>query len=164
MSMENKKLDLERVSLMVNQLHHEAQAQAGDARTAMSLGVLAGWAGGRLIHYQKKKCRRGTWSTWLDTQFEGSARTAQRYMSLAKKMKSLEELKGISLRQAYLRLGVAMTPTPGRGVCSEVVIPEFVILANKLTRVLRRNKCINEGLDDLWKLYRELEVYFKNQI
>lgn len=156
--MENEKYDFEVASQRINQLHYEAQAQAGAAKTAMSRAVLAAWEAGKLLQDTKKRCIRGTWSTWLETQFDGSARTAQRYIALARKMQNVEDLKGLSLRQAYLHTGIVMAATSEGTSNAKIAIPEHVVLANKLIRLLRRKVRIHEGMEDLRTLYRELEV------
>lgn len=156
--MKNQKSDLEGVSGRINELHHEAQMQAGAAKTAMSRAVFAAWEAGKLLQETKKRCTKGTWSTWLETQFDGSARTAQRYMALARKMQNSEELKSLSLRQAYLHTGIAMAANSEGVSIAKIAIPKHVMLANKLIRLLRRRVRINEGMEDLRILYKELEL------
>ena len=66
----------------INDLHRQAEAMAGKALD------LARQAGERLLE-AKVACPHGTWRDWLKTNFAGSERTAQRYMSFAKRWPEL---------------------------------------------------------------------------
>lgn len=66
----------------INDLHRQAEETAGKAID------LARQAGERLLE-AKAACPHGTWRDWLNTNFAGSERTAQRYMSFAKRWPEL---------------------------------------------------------------------------
>jgi hypothetical protein len=80
----------------------------------------------------------GAWLLWLKANFRGTARTAQRYMRLAHCMTDAAVLQGMSLRQAYARLGIATEPkTPGKRRLRHT-LPAHIVLANRLVRTLKR--------------------------
>ena len=72
----------------------------------------AAWQAGHLLLKQKRKIVHGNWELWLELNFDGKVRTAQRYMLLAKTVPDVLQLRGLTqgltLRQAYLRLGLAV--------------------------------------------------------
>jgi hypothetical protein len=110
----------------------------------------------------------GAWLLWLKANFRGAARTAQRYMRLAQCVADIDFLRGMSLRQAYSRLGIATeTKTPGMRPLAHR-LPTYIILANKLVRALKRRPgqtAQQQGevyRRDLRVLYERLRPWFES--
>jgi len=80
----------------INECHRAAEAAAGRA-------LHHARAAGDLLLEAKKQCPHGDWGNWLKTNFEGSERSAQNYMRLAKNWGELENRNAVadlSLRDA----------------------------------------------------------------
>ena len=110
----------------------------------------------------------GAWLHWLKANFRGTARTAQRYMRLAHSITDVSFLQGMSLRQAYARLGIATEPkTPGKHRLRHR-LPAHIMLANRLVRTLRRRpgQTGDEQGEayrrDLRALYEKLRPWFES--
>ena len=71
----------------INRLHEEAKGCSVASRKALQGALAAAWHAGQLLLVEKKrvnhKMGRGAWCLWLETNFRGAERTAQRYMRLA---------------------------------------------------------------------------------
>lgn len=108
----------------INRLHAVAVRMAVDSRNSLRMALSAAWQAGRLLTAEKKRVRKqmghGAWGDWLEANFDGSVRTAQRYMCLAASISDTGSLRGLSLRQAYFRLAsppnrrLAANPWPFR--------------------------------------------------
>jgi hypothetical protein len=152
----------------INQLHSEVQRLSAESRQSLDGALAAALAAGRLLREQKEHLRRalgrGVWDDWLKTCFRGSRSTAYRYMQLARATPgktASAALHGLSLRQAYLRLGIAIEPKTVTQHSVTALIPEPVILAQKLTRFLRRQRALRGSYrDELATLYRQLQLMF----
>jgi hypothetical protein len=110
----------------------------------------------------------GAWLLWVKANFHGTARTAQRYMRLAQCVADGAVLQDVSLRQAYARLGIATEPkTPAKRPLTHK-LPAYVVLANKLVRVLKRRPGQTEAEQgeayrrDLRVLYEKLRPWFES--
>ena len=100
------------IARRINALHAEAEQHRGRCCDAVYEALRAAWQAGHLLIKQKKRIVHGNWELWLERNFEGKVRTAQRYMLLAKTVPDVLELRGLTLRQAYLRLGIAVAEPP----------------------------------------------------
>ncbi len=67
---------LEEFAGPINEYYHAAESTAKTA-------VLYARASGELLVYAKDRCKYGAWLPWLKENFDGSVKTAERYMSLA---------------------------------------------------------------------------------
>jgi hypothetical protein len=126
----------------INRLHEEAKRGSFASREALHGALVAAWRAGHLLIAEKKRVFHtmgpGAWLHWLKENFRGTARTAQRYMRLAHTIADVAFLQGMSLRQAYARLGIATElKTPGKRRLRHT-LPAHVILANRLVRALKR--------------------------
>jgi len=126
----------------INRLHEEAKGGSIASRKALHGALAAAWHAGQLLLAEKKRVRHsmgpGAWCLWLETNFRGAERTAQRYMRLAQCVADIAFLQGMSLRQAYARLGIATEPkTPSKRALSHR-LPIHIVLAGKLVRALKR--------------------------
>lgn len=125
----------------INRLHAEAVQCAGDSRAALHAALEAAWQAGRLLNEEKRRVRRtmgrGAWLLWLERSFQGTPRTAQRYMQLARSEADPSRLRGMSLRQAYWRLGIATEPKSRAGRASVESLPAHVRFAQKLVVTLK---------------------------
>ena len=156
----------------INRLHEEAKGCSVASRKALQGALAAAWHAGQLLLVEKKRVRRsmgpGAWCLWLETNFRGAERTAQRYMRLAECVADIAFLQGMSLRQAYARLGVPTEPkTPSKRGLSHR-LPVHIVLAGKLVRALKRRpgKTVEEQVEgyrlDLRTLYEKLRPWFES--
>ena len=83
-------------------------------------------------------------------------------------MADIAFLQGMSLRQAYARLGIATEPkTPSKRLLAHR-LPVHLVLAGKLVRALRRSpgKTVEEQVEgyrlDLRALYEKLRPWFES--
>lgn len=148
----------------INQLHALAVRMAVDSRNSLRLALSAAWQAGQLLLEEKKRVRRamghGAWLHWLAANFHGSARTAQRYMCLAQSITDAAFLRGLSLRQAYFRLGIATEPKSRRDSVAVARLPEPLRLAGRLLEALREQPPTCR--DDLRPLFDELKHLFES--
>jgi len=160
------------VAAEINRLYEEAQRWSDASRKALHDALIAAWQAGQLLLAEKKRVRRrmgrGAWLIWIEANFRGSARTAQRYMRLAQCVADIAFLQGMSLRQAYARLGIATEPrTPSKRALSHK-LPVHIVLAGKLVRALKRRpgKTVEEQVEgyrlDLRALYEKLRPWFES--
>jgi hypothetical protein len=156
----------------INRLHEVAKRGAFVSRDALHGALVAAWQAGHLLVAEKKRVLHtmgpGAWLLWLKTNFRGTARTAQRYMRLAQCVADVTFLQGMSLRQAYARLGIATEPkTPSKRALSHR-LPAHIVLAGKLVRALKRRpgKTVEEQVEgyrlDLRALYEKLRPWFES--
>lgn len=135
-----------------------------DSRNSLRLALSAAWKAGQLLIAEKKSVNRrmgrGAWMTWLEQNFNGSARTAQRYMCLAHSITDASFLRGLSLRQAYFRLGISTEPKARRETVSVSPLPETIRLATRLVEVLRARPA-NGYQEDLRPLFDQLRTMFE---
>jgi len=78
----------------------------------------------------------GAWGLWLEHNFTGTPRTAQRYMQLAETVDNVSELQGLSLRETYFRLGIATEPKTRRDAAPLPPLPPHIVLAGRLVEAL----------------------------
>ncbi len=158
----------------INQLHAEAAQLTAESRRSLDAALKAAWQAGMLMIEEKKRVRHtmgpGAWLLWLESNFQGTPRTAQRYMRLARSVSDPSFVQGLSLRQAYDRLGIATEPKRrGEAVMLGRLAPH-VSLATKLVRALRSPKTcalMTSGhratyQGDLRPLYDRLRALFEN--
>ncbi|MDD3179557.1 MAG: hypothetical protein PHQ04_04315 [Opitutaceae bacterium] len=156
----------------INRLHDEAKRCSKTSRQALHGALVAAWQAGHLLIEERKRVQQtmgsGAWLLWLKANFRGTARTAQRYMRLAHGITDTAFLQGMSLRQAYARLGIATEPkTPGKRRLRHT-LPAHVVLASKLLRALKRRpgQTDNEQREtycrDLRALYERLRPWFES--
>ena len=111
---------------MVNRLYAEVVDSCGRSEAEMSKALVAAWDAGKLLCGLKQQVRRisghGAWEPWVEQNFKGSVRTAQRYMALAKSVTDVADFGGMSLRQAYMALGLSVEK---KGVHDPVPIPRI---------------------------------------
>ncbi|MFA6962207.1 MAG: hypothetical protein WC205_15740 [Opitutaceae bacterium] len=154
----------------INRLHEEARQCCRVSHEALHGALVAAWHAGQLLVSEKKRVNHtmglGAWLHWLKANFKGTVRTAQRYVRLAQSVPDVDLLTGMSLRQAYARLGIATEPkTPGKRRLRHR-IPTHLVLANKLMRTLKRptESASNEQREayqrDLRALYEKLRLWF----
>ena len=128
------------IARRINALHAEAEQHRSRCCDAVYGALRAAWQAGHLLLKQKRKIVHGNWELWLERNFEGKVRTAQRYMLLAKSVPDILQLRGLTLRQAYLRLGIAVTENPHGQERRFAVLPPHAALANRFQRWMRRKE------------------------
>jgi len=159
------------IAAEINRLHEEAKGCSVASRQALHDALTAAWRAGQLLLAERKRVRHGmghgAWLLWLEANFHGTARTAQRYMRLARCVADIDLLQGMSLRQTYVRLGIATEPkTPGKRPLTHR-LPAYITLANKLVRALKPQpgKTADEQGEayrrDLRALYEKLRPWFE---
>ena len=119
----------------INRLHEEVVRQTDGSRKCLHAALMAAWQAGQLLLSEQKLVRRtmgAAWGQWLDKKFHGTHRTAQNYMLLAESTTDVSAFQGLSLRQVYLRLGIATEPKSRADSPRVEKLPPHVRLANKL--------------------------------
>ena len=151
----------------INRLHAEVLRCAADSRKALSAALAAAWHAGTLLRAERKQINtrrcRGAWRLWVCAHFRGSFRTTQRYMRLAASISDPSFLEGLSLRQAYFRLGIATEPKKRRQH-AVTPLPPCVRLAARLVCALNRSRNAREFAEryrrDLLPLYERLCSFY----
>lgn len=168
------KSTLSNVVVEINRLHREAARFAVRSREVLHRALASAWQAGRLLIAEKKSVRRrmgpGAWLLWLEQNFNGTHRTAQRYMKLARLVGDITLLRESSLRQTYARLGIATEPKTPSLTAPLPRLPPHVSLASRLMGELnalgqfpsmtasRRAAC----RQDLAALYARLRLLFES--
>lgn len=154
----------------INRLHEVVQRCSADSRAALNAALTAAWHAGRLLLAERERVNaillKGGWSRWVGKNFRGSLRTAYRYMRLADSLTDVSFIGGLSLRQAYFRLGIATEPKKAHPHPVEG-LPDYVRLATRLVCALRRAKArrkdaatVEHYRRDLRALYEQLQPLF----
>lgn len=76
-------VSLARLAKDINVHHRQCES-------AMKTGLEHAFKAGHLLIEAKVHCPHGTWAAWLAANFDGSHRTAQRYMMIANRWEELE--------------------------------------------------------------------------
>lgn len=156
------------VVVEINRLYAEAQRLTAESRTSLHAALAATWSAGRLLLEEKKRVRRlmggGAWLLWLEQNFQGTPRTAQNYMRLAREVTDLASLHGLSLRQVYFRLGIATEPKIPGGNSNITALPSHVRLANRLLVALKNRSVRNRdrGTEQADAYRRDLRALFEH--
>ena len=124
----------------INRLHDEAVRLTAGSKQSLHEALAAAWRAGQLLLTEKRRVRQtmgpDVWLIWLEQNFHGAQRTAQKYMQLAQTVPDASSLPGMSLRQAYLRLGIATEPKDREHSPRVDQLPAHVRLANRLLETL----------------------------
>lgn len=154
----------------INQWHAEACRCVSASQRQLHEALVAAWRAGQLLVSEKKSVQRrmgrGAWLSWLAQNFRGTPRTAQRYMKLARSVPEIGILAGMSVRQAYARLGIATEPKNTGRTHLRHSLPPHILLTNQLLRALRTGRNANAAAEenyrrDLRVLYEELRTWFE---
>jgi len=135
----------------INRLYAKVTLTCGLSEDQIQEALAAAWKAGELLSDKKRLVKRmlghGSWEPWLKRNFTGSVRTAQRYMALTKNVTGVTDLKGISLRQAYMRLGLSVER---KGIHDPVHIPALPVHIRATNRFLMALPSVREinGLSD----------------
>ena len=157
----------------INRLHDEVTRSAEASQILLHAAVLAAWQAGKLLIEEQTGVRDtmgAAWGQWLERYFQGTARTAQNYMTLAHGVCDVSQLKGLSLRQVYLRLGISTEPKSRGKHVPVPPLPTHIRLANRLLFALE--PCVTSALknpgqlqacrQDLRALYDRLRPLFES--
>jgi hypothetical protein len=123
----------------INRLHAEVVCQTHNSKKCLHAALGAAWRAGQLLLTEKKRVRDSmgaAWGQWLTEKFKGTHRTAQNYMRLAESVADVSAFDGLSLRQVYLRLGIATEPKSRTDSPRVEQLPAHVRLANRLLLTL----------------------------
>jgi hypothetical protein len=156
----------------INRLHAETVRLAAESKQSLHQALAAAWQAGQLLLAEKKRVRHtmgpGAWLLWLEQNFHGARRTAQKYMQLAQSVSDASLLQGLSLRQVYLQLGIATEPKSRANSPHVEALPPHVRLANKLLVELKTldkshlaPKQCAAYQKDLRALYERLRAFFE---
>ena len=126
------------IAWRINGWHIQVEFHRAAYSEAVYSSLGAAWQAGRLLLVQKRKVARSHWRLWLERHFNGTACTAQRHMTLAKAVPNATQLRGFSLRQAYLRLGIAVAGLAQVAASWYSFLPMHTVLANRFERWLRQ--------------------------
>jgi hypothetical protein len=142
----------------INRLHDEISRLTADSRQALLGALAAAWQAGKLLNEEKKRVwmamGRGAWVLWLEKRFHGTPRTAQNYMRLAEETPDVSAFQGLSLRQVYLRLGIATEPKSRIESARVKPLPTHIRLASKLLMALKPCLKDREAMPEQWEAYR----------
>ena len=134
--------------------------------------LFAACQAGQLLVVERGRVRNtmgAVWGEWLEQNFAGSRVTAQKYIRLAELVSDEHALAGSSLRQMYLRLGIATEPKSRAESVQLKAFPPHVRLANRLLAVLRSPKDFSDTSmvtayrQDLRALYIKLRAHFESE-
>ncbi len=101
---QHRKLNLETLAVEINREHHEV------GRT-LKVGFAHAVRAGELLVQAKLHCEHGGWLEWLENNFDGSARTAQAYMQVAKRRVDIET-KAQHIAHLSFQEALRLTATP----------------------------------------------------
>ncbi len=164
--------DPRQVAAEINALHDEVLRNCHTSEGQIHSALAAAWRAGHLLAAAKEDVRsrmgHGAWYDWLRSNFSGSARTAQRYMQMAKSVTAVTDLKGLSLRQAYQRLGMRVEE---HGVAEDIKPPAPLGPGRSIRRLLVKLPSVGEFmqlataererlLSDLSPLRRRIDELF----
>ena len=100
--------------------------------------------------------------------FHGSRRTAQNYMRLAETASDVSAFQGLSLRQVYLRLGIATEPKSRTNSPRVAELPAHIRLASRLLVALKacekKPQAPEAFRQDLRALYERLRQLFEPEV
>lgn len=142
----------------INRLHDESVRLADASQQSLHAALAAAWQAGQLLLVEKKRVRRkmgGAWLLWLEQYFHGTPRTAQNYMRLAQSVADLSRVQGMSLRQAYIHLGISTAPKSDRPTVRVSPLPAHVRLAAKLVCTLKAPSQLDECAPEQSAAYRQ---------
>ena len=157
----------------INRLHADVVRQSAASKEALHAALTAAWRAGQLLIAEKKRIwktmGRGAWLPWLEENFHAQPRTAQNYMRLAADIAEVSSLEKLSLRQAYLQLGIATEPKCRAESPRVAQLPSHVRLANRLMAALKPwEEYASEApgaavQNDLRALYERLRRLFETE-
>jgi hypothetical protein len=158
MSMNISQLEEDDPVAVVNRLYSEVVGSCGKTEVEMSKALVAAWSAGKLLYVLKQRVRRnsghGAWEPWLEQNFRGSVRTAQRYIALAKSVTDVADFGGMSLRQAYMVLGLSVEKKGLHDPITMPRIPAHLRMANRFLATLpSMNKMgqLTEADKEMWR-------------
>ena len=95
-------------------LAEQINAEHRQAVAALNDGLEHAHRGGELLRRAKAKCPHGGFSEWLRKNFEGSERTAQMYMQIAKRWPQIEEAKAQRIALLTYSGAIKLLTAPSR--------------------------------------------------
>jgi hypothetical protein len=156
----------------INRLHEEVVRQTEASKNCLHTALAAAWQAGQLLLAEQKRVRSAmgaAWGLWLDKNFRGTHRTAQNYMLLAENVADVSDFQGLSLRQVYLRLGIATEPKSRTESVRVANLPAHIRLASQLLVALKTPNNLSLGKPEHWvtlrhdlrALYEKLRCIFE---
>jgi hypothetical protein len=100
--------ELHELAAWANKYHAEAE----EASQTM---LTAAWNAGQVLLAAKTLCEHGEWIAWLEANFQGSVRTAQVYMQLAKAQTSAHLQSSVSINAALEAISEDTSPGTSKG-------------------------------------------------
>jgi len=149
---------VQQAALEINRLHAEVVRLTNESRQSLESAVAIAWQTGQLLLAEKKRVRQtcgGAWGLWLEHNFKGTPRTAQRYMWLAESEPDISQLQGLSLRQAYFRLGIATEPKSRAESMRVAPLPQHIRLAGRLLVALKPCFDVRQMTPQMRENYRQ---------
>lgn len=124
-----KKIDLTKLADEANHWHKTAQGHIASA-------VEAAWHSGKALLKAKDGVKHGEWAGWLEANFNGSYRTAAKYMQLARNVPSTADLPEGSIDAAL----VSLKPKPvSKSRSTQDLIAEVQEWWKEAAKVFREN-------------------------
>jgi hypothetical protein len=156
----------------INQLHGDAIKFSAQSSRHLQEAMAAAWRAGLLLRVEKKRVRRamgrGAWPLWLEQNFSASPATARRYLHLADSVSDESLLGELSIRQMYLRLGIATAPKSRAQSIRLPALPAYLRFAGRLLVALQERDFRKQTsarriayTKDLRPLYSKLRMLFE---
>jgi len=158
----------------INRWHNEVVNRCDQCEKELYSALVAAWHAGQLLREQKSWVRKcagsGAWLDWLAKKFPASSRTAQRYMQLAKNVTDVSHLKNMSLRQAYMNLGLRVETKSREERIPMPALPSHIRNANRLLGALplpNEYRCLpidqrGRLMRDLRPIWQRLKCFFED--
>ena len=93
-------------------LAHRINAEHAQAEAALRDGLRHAVEAGRLLLEARAAVAHGEWLPWLESNFDGSARTARAYMLVATRLPRLEKQNGNAVANLSFRHALRLTAAP----------------------------------------------------
>lgn len=111
------------------------------SRYELDEALLIAWKVGCIFCLKEKSLGKKLWSFWANNNLSNDDRIIiYRYMKLSKKVKDPSLLPKISLRQAYIWLGVSMTPGVAKIEKSLPKLPDQVVYLRKIMLDIKKKR------------------------
>jgi hypothetical protein len=134
-------LNLETLADRINEEHRRCEE-------ALKEGLRHALRAGELLIEAKSRCAHGTWGAWLAENFEGSERTAQAYMKVAREMPQLDGAKAQRVADLSLRGALKELAPPKERTSVYALAPQSQ--PERFYFILREVASLCHGMVEKW--------------
>ena len=146
----------------LNRWHQIVEERSRCSTQAAAEALVAAWEAGRLLSQEhdriRRECGHGSWEAWVRENFDGCLTTSKRYVRIFESATRVADLQAMSLRKAYLLLGLVKTK-PGEKRLEPLA--QHLLWVQKLASFLRRKKTSGLGRDQMDALRDDLRPLLK---